>query len=131
MTELMQFLTSNPAGEEGVKIDLGGRLEGRPFTIRSLTAAEWDDVQTQCLKTVRGKTAMDSAKFNEMAVLAGCQEPDFALVAFIEANDCKTPEQLLRKVLLPGEIADIAKAISDVSGFGTSYTRMVDEAKNS
>lgn len=129
MADLMQFLASRPVVQSGVRVDLGGDLTGAIFEVRGITFDEWEELQRLATRSADGRP--DQARLNVLMVLKACQVPDFSDAEAIEAHGCRTPEQLLHKMLRPGEVLSLAKAIGDISGFDGSYTRLVTEAKNS
>ncbi|MCL2547904.1 MAG: hypothetical protein FWE76_01915 [Symbiobacteriaceae bacterium] len=113
------------------EVDLGGRLTGQTFTVRPLSYAEWNTIQKQSTVIDRsGATQVDTGAMFERIVLACCQEPDFSRKEDIEEEGCLTPKEFLHALLLPGEIVDLGKQISRMSGFDKSGTELVEEAKN-
>ena len=132
MSDLREFLKLNSAVVSAkVDVDIGGRLSGKPFTVRALSYDEWADIQQRSTTVGRdGRSKLNAGKLNELIVLACCVEPDFSSSDFIDDMGCKTPSELLHAVLLPGEIIDISKEISRISGFDNDFSELVDEAKN-
>lgn len=57
-------------------------------------------------------------------------EPNFKDAESIKKMGVMTPEDYLHKVLLPGEIDDLALKIQELSGFNKDFEELVDEAKN-
>lgn len=60
----------------------------------------------------------DTAKRNMMTVIEGTVEPSFKSQELAEHFGVLTPEEVVRKVLLPGEIDMIAQKIHGLSGYG-------------
>ena len=133
MSDLREFLKLNRAVVSAqVEVDIGGRLSGKPFTVRAMSYDEWTDMQQRSVTVARdGRAKLNAGKLNELIALACCVEPDFSSSDFIDEMGCKTPSELLRAVLLPGEILDVSKEISRISGFDNDFDELVDEAKNS
>ncbi|WP_370781978.1 phage tail assembly chaperone [Eubacterium ventriosum] len=53
-------------------------------------------------------------------VLAGVKEPNLKNKELLEKYNAVTPAELVKKMLLPGEIEDISKAIEKLSGYRTN-----------
>lgn len=60
----------------------------------------------------------DAAKRNLMTVLEGTVQPDLKSAELADHFGVMTPEEVVRKVLLPGEIDVIAGRIHGLSGYG-------------
>lgn len=56
-------------------------------------------------------------EFNVHCCLAGITEPNLKDKALLEHYGVPTPAELLKKMLLPGEIEDISRAIETLSGY--------------
>ena len=131
MTDLQLFLCENPVSEMTEEVVLSARLAGHPFRIRALTGEEYGDFQNRALKIGRDRSVkFDSRKFNELLCVECTLDPDFRDADSISKLKCKTPEEFLNKVLLPGEIAELASQIAKLSGFNQSLDDLKDEAKN-
>lgn len=50
-------------------------------------------------------------------VLAGCISPDLKNQGLLKKYGAFTPEDLVKKMLLPGEIEDLSRAIETLSGY--------------
>lgn len=76
-----------------------------------------------------GQVQLDKAyDANVSLCLAGMVEPPMKDKALLEKFQCSTPGELLEKIFRPSEIAAIADAITELSGFGSDD--VVDEVKN-
>lgn len=135
--DVMSFLLDNiDVNNQTADIYPGDRFiaAGKPFTIRVMTQKEFDRLQRKCStsKTVRGKreTDFDSGAFNNYCVTECVVKPDFKDASAIQKAGVTTPEQFVEKVLLPGEVADIAAEVLALSGFDKSLDEMKDEVKN-
>ena len=53
-------------------------------------------------------------------VLAGVKAPDFKDKALLSKYGAATPAELVKKLLLPGEITDMSREIEKLSGYRTS-----------
>lgn len=68
------------------------------------------------VEMIRGK----SEDWNVHTVLEGTSEPDLRCGALMEKYGAPTPVEMLKKMLLPGEIEDISRVIEKLSGFRTT-----------
>ena len=131
MSALTDFLLENPVDNLTEQVMVSRRLRGMPFTIRAMTGSEFAEYQKRSTLIQKGrKVEFDSKRFNECIVIGHTIEPNFKDAELLKRSGCVTPEQLLNKVLLAGEIAELSQRISDLSGFGQSVEDMVEEAKN-
>lgn len=60
-------------------------------------------------------------------LLAGCVSPDLRDSRLMERFEAVTPAEMVKKLLLPGEIADLAHAVERLSGYRRST---ITEVKN-
>ena len=54
---------------------------------------------------------------NVHIVLAGVVDPDLRSKELMEKYNAPTPAEMLKKMLLPGEIEDVSRAIEKLSGY--------------
>jgi hypothetical protein len=126
------FLCENFINDVTEEIIVSKRLKDYKFKINAMSGDQFADYQKVATKLGRhGKVEFDGKKFNELLILNHCVEPCFRDVVLIEKAGCKTPEQLMNKVLLAGEINSIVERISTLSGFDSSLDELVEDAKNS
>ena len=132
MSTLQDFLIENQIGDVKDEIIVSPRLKGRPFSIRAMTGDEFNSYQKAATKVHKGKRVdFDNARFQEMVIINHTTEPNFRDAEFIKRAGCATPGQLLNKVLLAGEMAELSSKITELSGFDVELDEMVEEAKNS
>ena len=62
---------------------------------------------------------LEKYKFLFLILLAGVVDPDFKNTALQEKYGAATPAELVEKLLLPGEIEDLAREIEKLSGYRT------------
>lgn len=140
MSELQAFLNAHPIAGLTDEVAISERFKGSDgkvlkFKIRVLTNQEFENYRRQAMaistdKKGRRRVDLDSAKFNALVVINHTVDPNFKDAASIQALGCQTPEEYLNKVLLPGEIVDLANAILRLSGFDEDMDELVEEAKN-
>lgn len=135
MSKLMDFLVNNTVENltEEVVISDRFKVDGEilKFKIKAVTPDEFSDLQKQCTKIgKKGKMNFDSKMFNEQLIVNYTVEPNFKDAESIKRAGCITPEQLLNKTLLAGEVATLVEQISTLSGFDKDLEELREEAKN-
>lgn len=86
------------------------------FTLRALPYGKVQRIR----ETMSGDT-------NISILLAGCVDPDLKNSALQEKYGGATPEEMVKGMLLPGEIEDLARAVERLCG----YRRLtIEEVKN-
>ncbi len=135
MSKLMDFLLNNTVENltEEVVISDRFKVDGEilKFKIKAVTPDEFSDLQKQCTKIgKKGKMNFDSKMFNEQLIVNYTVEPNFKDAESIKRAGCITPEQLLNKTLLAGEVATLVEQISTLSGFDKDLEELREEAKN-
>lgn len=101
------------------------------FKISAISGDQFAEYQKQATKIgKKGSVDFNRRKLTELIVLGHTLEPDFRDAATIKKAGCVTPEQLLYKVLLAGEIQTLEAAITQLSGFDNDLDELREEAKN-
>lgn len=120
-------LTEVPTKE--LKIQRLSKLAGADFIVKvkAISAKRF----TELASDIRAKDgSVDTAKAydaNVKIALAGMVDPSMKEKDLQEKFGCSTPMQLIEKIFHGGEIASIADAITELSGFGGD---VVEEVKN-
>lgn len=132
MTELQMFLMENPVDNITVKVRLGGRLKDFEFELKPMNNNDMSKYQKLCVKNPGSakKKEFDVQKFNELVVINNVITPNFKDPEWMKSAGVLTPEALLNKVLLAGEIAELSEKVSEISGFGDNSEDLEDEVKN-
>lgn len=132
MTELQMFLMENPVDNITSKIKLGGRLKDFEFEIKPMTNNDMNKYQKLCVKNAQSakKKEFDIQKFNELVVINNVISPNFKDPEWMKSAGVLTPEALLNKVLLAGEISELSEKVSELSGFGDNTEELEEEIKN-
>jgi len=136
MTTLQEFLNQNTVEGITKKVPVSERIKDKDgklfeFKIKSISQREVRALRTKHTKTnKKGKQEIDSEALNEELVIGCTIDPNFKDAESIKKVGCVTPSQYLNKVLLPGEIDNLNKAILELSGFGTSIDELIEEVKN-
>lgn len=134
MSTLTQFLLDNPVDGITSEVIISERFAEHPFKITAMNGEQFGDYQTRATTaTAKGKQKLkfNSKLFQQLVVLNHTVEPNFKDAEFIKKAGCTTPEQLLYKTLLAGEIVELAEQISLLSGFNQDLDELADEVKNS
>lgn len=132
MTELQMFLMENPVDNITAKIKLGGRLKDFEFEIKPMNNNDMSRYQKLCIKNPNSakKKEFDIQKFNELVVINNVISPNFKDPEWMKSVGVLTPEALVTKVLLAGEISELSEKISEISGFVDNSEELEDEVKN-
>lgn len=130
---LMQFLIDNPVSNITEEIDIPRLAQaGYKVKISAMTGDQFQEYQKQATAIGRHKkVAFDGKLFNELVVINHTIDPNFKDANMIKAAGCTTPAQLMYKVLKAGEIQELSKQISSLSGFDDDVDSNVEEVKNS
>lgn len=99
------------------KVDRLSELDGEDvvFTLRALPYGKVHDLE---------RFSQDS---DVNILLAGCVEPDLKDQRLMEKFGGATPADTVKRLLLPGEIADLSAAVEKLSGYRRST---ITEVKN-
>lgn len=136
MTALTDFLLANPVDTLTEEVVVSKRIkdtEGNllKFKVKPMLNEEYLEYQNQCTVPKKGgKIDFNAKKFNQLVILNHTVEPNFRNAELIEKAGVRTPEQLLNKMLLAGEIQVLSEQIRVISGFEDSLDELVDEVKN-
>lgn len=128
---LADFLIEGCEGSENKEVVISKRLSKHPFTIKPMSGKEYYEYVKASTKILSKKAEFDAERFNIMVIVNHTINPNFKSADDIKKAGCTLPEQYLNKVLFAGEIVELAKQISEISGFNESMDDLVIEAKNS
>lgn len=136
---LQEFLNKNKVDGIQDEVAISKRLanpetgELYKFKIRALTEKEYEGARsaaTTLPKKRKERTKFDTSAFNEKIIIAACIYPNFKDAESIKEAGCIAPEEYLHKVLLPGEVSDLANSITKLSGFDVDMEDLIEDAKN-
>lgn len=106
---------------------------GAPFiiTVSALSPDKYEEVQDMAV-SVKGKDAdIDVSLLQSLVVMEGVLDPSgkpmFKNKDLMAKFKASTPKELVRNLLLSGEVANVYGIISDLSGFGENA---ITEVKN-
>lgn len=138
MSTLQEFLNSNVVDGLTEEVAISDRFKDKDgkllkFKIKAMTGSEFEDIRKKSMKVAaKGKRSveMDLRKMNNTIVIENTLDPSFKDAESIKKLGCANPEEYLEKVLLAGEIAELANQIQRLSGFHTDLSELVEEVKN-
>lgn len=136
MTTLTEFLLANPVDTIEKEVVVSKRIvdangQMLKFKVRPMLNEQYLEYQNQCTVPKKGgKIDFNAKRFNQLVILNHTVEPNFRSAELIQQAGVATPEQLLNKMLLAGEIQTLSEQIREVSGFADSLDDLVDEVKN-
>lgn len=133
MNTLQQFLLQTNVSDLKKTIDLGGRLEGHPITIKALDGDKYNSFQQLCIENPNSakKRRFNSKKFHELICVECMLDPNLKDPEFIQAAGVPDSTRLLYRCFLSGEIATIAEQVLKLSGFDRDMDEEIEEVKNS
>ena len=137
MNALQQFLLDSNVKDLKKVINLGGRLENHPITIRALDGDKYSTFQQMCIENPNSpkKRRFNSKKFNELVCIECLAEPSMKDAEFLrvarEQKGVMDSTGLLYHCFLAGEIAVIAEQALKLSGFDREVEEEIEEVKNS
>lgn len=133
---LTDFLIAHPVENVTKEVPVSKRLKDEKgelykFTIKPMLQDEYLNYQEACTNIdPKGKVKFNTKKFNQLLVINHTVDPDFRNAEFIQKLGCTRPEQAMNKVLLSGEIQNLAEQIRIASGFADSLDDLVNDVKN-
>lgn len=108
-------------------------IYGAPFhvTLQAVSASKWEELQDMALN-IEGKDVEVDTNLLQIFVCIECVLDDngkqlFKNMDLVKHFECVTPKDLVKKLLLSGEILNIYTHVSEISGFGDGS---VSEVKN-
>lgn len=131
-SSLMEYLLEHPVDNMVEEIpDLSPRLRGWVFKVKAMTGPEFSKYRNDAMALGKAKKMdMDMEAFSEAVVLGQVIEPNFKDADVLAKLGFTKPNQLLYKTLLSGEIQELQRRISAISGFDKSANEEVEEVKN-
>ena len=142
--DFQEFMLGNALPVENRKVTVSKRFvkDGKaiPWEIRAITNDEDETLRKTFMRRVpapgkagkRGQYVQDFDGNGYMSALcADCVVyPDLNNAALQDSYKVKDAEALLRTMLTPGELTDLAAEVQTLCGFDVSMADKVEEAKN-
>ena len=108
-------------------------LYGSPFcvTLQAVSANKWEELQDMALKVDGKDVDVDTNLLQLFVVLESVLDDNgnqfFKNMDLVKHFGCVTPKDLVKKLLLSGEIVNIYSEVAELSGFGNES---IVEVKN-
>lgn len=118
--------------EKKVKMERLSNLLGFDFivTLRAIDPEKYADIQKMAVDFTNGNPEnVDIYKMQTLTILAGVADPDFKNKELLEKFGAAVPEDILRKLFLSGELADLTAQITELNGY-TTQEKADREVKN-
>ncbi len=135
------FMAQNVEKIENKKIVVSNRFkdeDGKPieWEIRAIMEDENEELQRKCFVTtpIVGQRSsynreLDQVKYVAALMSASVVFPDLNNAELQDSYGVKTPEALLKKMLLPAEMGVLASAVTEFSKLNEEE-KLIEEAKN-
>lgn len=141
MSEFSMFMAGNAAQDEVVEYVASKRFvqKGKPvpWKLKAISSDLDEAIRKQCTKKVpiAGKRGQynqetDTDKYLAHMCVACTVFPNLNDVELQDSYGVKSGEELLRKMLKPGEYTELKAKVMEVNGYDMSMEDLVDEAKN-
>ena len=140
MADLKSFFAENAIKADNVKYVASKRFTEKNEPVEwELQVVSNDDIERirkSCTrskfnpKTKEYNTSFDSSQFNNAMVCASVVFPDLDDAALQDSYGVIGAEELIRKMLTPGEYTDLIAAVSETCGFQSDMADKIKTAKN-
>ncbi|WP_125764424.1 phage tail assembly chaperone [Companilactobacillus hulinensis] len=135
-TSVSDFLMENVEQQVETK-EISFKGFKSPFVIKSITAEENSALQKQATRRIKDKqtrqitTTTDQDKYIDLLICASVVTPDLTNAELQKSWDCVAkPADVLKKMLLVGQYAELSQEIQEISGFDTEDVNdLSDEVK--
>nr|DAF51910.1 MAG TPA: tail assembly chaperone protein [Siphoviridae sp. ctOb14] len=136
LTDTLLQLDANKVAEKPTKeieIKRLSRLAGKKvmFKCQALDGQTYGDIQRMSID-ISKKGNLQDLKIFEMQLMTcieGTIDPNLKDQKLLDHYNASTPKELVRKMLLPGEISDLYNIINELSGYESDEDE--EEVKNS
>lgn len=130
MSRLEDFLNLPNVADITEEIFVSQRLG--TFKVKPMTAEKHKEFQERCRMRIgkKGEIKFDSTKFNILIVINQVIDPNLSNAEFLGKAGFSNPADFINAKFLPGEIAEIAEKVCEISGFNRDLEEDIEEAKN-
>ncbi|WP_141502665.1 phage tail assembly chaperone [Paenibacillus luteus] len=140
MGDLSVFFAQNAAVESTQPFIVSDRFkdaEGQAvaWELRSMTEAENEECRKSSTRKVKGKNGVfvpetNTDEYLAKLVVSSIQFPNLKDADLQKSYGTLGAENLLRKMLLPGEYASLVQRVQEINGFNQSLNELAEEVKN-
>ena len=103
---------------------------GIPVTIKALTGKQVYSIRERCTITSQTKRGsvdkLDNEQFNCALIVAATVKPNWSDSNLVSKFSASGPEEVIKRLLLAGELTQLSDAVLDLSGYNTE----LEEVKN-
>jgi|SRR5690606_25624898 hypothetical protein len=138
MSSLKAFFSQNvrPATVEEVVVSdrfIGEDGKPIPWKVRALTEAENEQLRRASMQPPRKRgdaPEIQPDTYLAKVTVASVVFPDLKDAELQQSYGVMGAEELLKKMLLPGEYARLVQKVQEVNGFDRDVNELIDEVKN-
>lgn len=140
MSDFSMFFAQNvtmEVTEDFVVSDRFKDKDGKPvaWKLQAITEEKNNELRKSSMKKIKGKggaykTDFDANEYMAKLVTNCVVYPDLKNAELQKSYSAVGAEALLRKMLLPGEYAELGDRIQTMNGFDLDINELVDEVKN-
>jgi hypothetical protein len=126
-TESVKYVASNRFVKDGQPVE---------WELKAVSSGLDESIRKDCTKKIptgkRGQYTMetDNDKYIGKLCVATTVYPNLNDAALQDSYGVKSADDLLKKMLLPGEYTEYKAKVMEVNGYDLSMEELVDEAKN-
>lgn len=128
--DVVNKLSDRPTKE--VRMERLSKLFGFDFivTLQAIDPERYVDIQKMAVDLTSGNADdVDIYKLQTQTLLAGISDPDLKNKDLLEKFGASIPSDIIRKLFLAGEIADLTARITELNGY-TTQDKVDAEIKN-
>lgn len=140
MSQLSAFFAQNALADLHEEVIVSSRFkdaDGQPISwkLRSMTEEENEDCRKAATRKVKGKGGaytpeISSDDYVAKLAVSSVVFPNLKDEALQKSYGVIGAENLLRKMLLPGEYATLIQKVQEINGFDKDMGELIDEVKN-
>ena len=141
MSDFSVFMCGNALKEESIKYVASKRFvkNKKPveWELKAVSSSLDESIRKECTKKIpipgkRGQynQEVDTDKYIGKLCVACTVYPNLNDAELQDSYGVKSGDELLKKMLLPGEYTDYKTKVMEVNGYDLSMEELVDEAKN-
>jgi hypothetical protein len=139
MSNLSLFFAQNVVSEISEEVIISSRFKDEagkpvPWKLRSMTEDENEAIRKSSQRKIKekGMVTLDTNSDEYLAklVVASIVFPDLKDAELQKSYGVLGADQLLRKMLLPGEYATLLQKVQEINGFDRDVNDLAEEVKN-
>lgn len=138
MSNLQAFFAQNVRSDIVEEFVVSERFKGEdgkpiPWKLRALTEEENEQIRRASMRPTEKKREPGQIQpdvYLAKVVVASVVFPDLKNAELQQSYGVMGAEALLKRMLLSGEYARLAKKVQEINGFDKDFNDLIDEAKN-